>query len=254
VVCRERKTKCDGERPVCGFCRIRGGSCRYAESDASKLDPGSLEVLSRIGQLELSLKSYISDILDLRATIPESSSATPSDHPQTQPASHRAEPITQSELPRDQFHHQSLQSNILTASAHSDYLQTDNNTLSGDGPPSTEIISHASDMSLEAVLKWPIFTDIAPYLSPDLHTSTMEVLAKTSPIMTVAEKDIDKELQNLTSQRLDSLVKRFLANNHIKNPVIDVGRLRSYADDFKRLGPQWDGATCFVVRFSRCLS
>ncbi|KAI5462773.1 hypothetical protein BGZ63DRAFT_379677 [Mariannaea sp. PMI_226] len=255
VVCRERKTKCDGERPVCGFCKVRGGSCRYIETDASKLDPGSLEVLTRLGRLEESLKSYINEVIDQKLAIPATSpipSICPAQDgrpPRQRTTSNRLSISSQPQFSATptQFLNQANQPTLLSVSGSSEHSKPDSATLSDDVPPSTEIISHASDMSLEAVLKWPIFTDLAPNLARDLHTSTIEVLAKDRPITFVTEEDIHNEVKNLTSPVLDRLVENFLTNNHIKNPVLDVGCLRGYVEDFKSLGPQWDGKTCLVL-------
>lgn len=32
-ICRSRKTKCDNQRPVCGYCRRIGGTCTYLEPE-----------------------------------------------------------------------------------------------------------------------------------------------------------------------------------------------------------------------------
>jgi hypothetical protein len=226
---------------------LRGGTCRYAESDASKLDPGSLEVLTRIGRLEESLKSYINEAVhELKHTLPGSHIYAQNEQPQSVSTS-SIRPSTSSTAPVVNLHHQAGQPALLTASGRSEPSNVGSTELSGDVPPSTEIVSHASDMSLEAVLRWPIFTELAPDLARNLHTSTIEVLAKDQSTRVAREDDIHQELQNLSPQRVDLLVENFLSNNHVKNPVMDVACLRRYVDDFKLSGPRWDGKTCLVV-------
>ncbi|RDL36805.1 uncharacterized protein BP5553_06157 [Venustampulla echinocandica] len=249
-VCRARKTKCDSERPVCGFCRASGGNCRYPEPDASKLDQGSLEILTRINQLEQTLKSHISQALNSKpntsirgAFLPISQlqdrssgyhSTSPSMLPTLLESSGASEHV--------QYHHQIGQLDPV-----SQPFKIGSTTLPMDVPPSTEILSHASDMSLEAVLKWPIFLGLLPHLATELHTPTTEVLAKDGPIATVTEQDIDMALQNLRPGTLDHLVDNFLANNNIKNPVLDSDTLRTYVQEFNMSRPQWDGKTCLIL-------
>ncbi|KAL4882063.1 hypothetical protein BJY04DRAFT_217755 [Aspergillus karnatakaensis] len=58
IVCRARKTKCDNNRPVCGFCAATGGHCQYTEDEAtdhSRLDRGSLAILQRLAEMERTL-------------------------------------------------------------------------------------------------------------------------------------------------------------------------------------------------------
>lgn len=242
MVCRARKTKCDGERPTCGFCKATQGNCRYPESDTSRLDQGSLEILTRIGRLEESLKSHIGDTIDAklfsysRGAIQHASPSSSTTH-------------TGLDEGPGHMHHQSGQergSRNMSLGPRS--LKINSMALPADVPPSTEILSRASDMSLEAVMKWPTFLELAPHLAADLHTPTVEVLAKDGPIKTVTEQDIDMALQNLVPEEVDRLVDNFLANNHVKNPILDVPTLRSYVQEFSKSGPRWDGRTCLIVR------
>jgi hypothetical protein len=239
IVCRARKTKCDGERPVCGFCKVSGGNCRYAESDASKLDPGSLIILTRIGQLEESLKAYINKSLELqdRHSIMHRSVSS----------SGLSTLSSDDGFPR-QLHGHGGQQEQFHASPDLSLPKNDSTVLLEDVPPSTEILLHASEMSFEAVLRWPIFSELVPHLAADLHTPTVEVLAHETQIATLSEQDISTALQNLTSEVVNDLVENFLANNHVKNPVLDVGLLRIDAREFNESGPQWNGRTCLLVR------
>jgi hypothetical protein len=46
------------------------------------------------------------------------------------------------------------------------------------------------------------------------------------------------------------LVRKFLANVHIKNPVLDATDLKQMAKEITEEGFQWDGRSCLVVRKS----
>ncbi|OAA66459.1 c6 zinc finger domain containing protein [Niveomyces insectorum RCEF 264] len=225
-VCRARKTRCNGERPVCGYCRVTGGDCRYPELDATRLDQGSLEILTRIGQLEASLKAHMTDAvaaeLRVRGAAPAAGIASTGASVSPVSAGRPTEAAASRPGPG------------ATVSLT-------------DVPPSADVLAHASEMSLEAVLKWPIFAALVPHLAADLHTPTAEVLAQDGPIATVTEHDIALALQSLSPAALDRLVDNFLANNNIKHPVLDSNALRGYVCAFNATGPQWDSQTCLIL-------
>lgn len=237
-VCRARKTKCDGHRPTCGFCRATSGNCRYPEPHASKLDQGSLQVLTRIGQLEESLKTYISEALGNReGNVDVGPSLSHSDYSAADLSGETGElkaPNTTSRL--------------ATESKKAKRQKTENVSTFGGVPPSTAVLSHASENSLEAVLRWPIFSELLPYLSTEIHTSTTEILANDGPLATVSEDDIANALRNLTIESVEHLVDNFLSNNNIKNPVLDGATLRYQVHKFNNSGVQWDSTTCLIVR------
>lgn len=52
LVCRQRKTKCDNQRPACGFCVAAGGECIYPDADTTKFDRASQAILDRISEME----------------------------------------------------------------------------------------------------------------------------------------------------------------------------------------------------------
>ncbi|RFU78606.1 dna glycosylase [Trichoderma arundinaceum] len=230
-VCRARKTKCDSQRPICGFCRDSGGNCRYPEADVSRLDQGSLEVLTRIGRLEESLKLHISQAIDSKLdAISKSEFASGRQPGDGESTTHRP-----------------LQLNPEESDASCRCVKTNGAAMCTDVPPSAEVLSHACNMSLEAVLKWPIFLSFLPHLSADLLTTTAEVLAKEGPIATVTEHDVEMAPKMLSAEALDQMVDNFLDNNNIKNPVLDSDTIRRHVQDFNESGPQWDGKTCLIL-------
>ncbi|KFA81926.1 hypothetical protein S40288_06901 [Stachybotrys chartarum IBT 40288] len=52
LTCRARKSRCDNQRPKCGFCVGSGADCNYPGSDLSKLDSASLLILDRLERVE----------------------------------------------------------------------------------------------------------------------------------------------------------------------------------------------------------
>lgn len=51
-VCRARRTKCDNLKPSCSFCLKTGAQCIQSTVDLSSFDPASLQILSRLDDLE----------------------------------------------------------------------------------------------------------------------------------------------------------------------------------------------------------
>lgn len=51
-VCRARRTKCDNLKPSCSFCLKTGAHCIQSTVDLSSFDPASLQILSRLDELE----------------------------------------------------------------------------------------------------------------------------------------------------------------------------------------------------------
>lgn len=63
-VCRSRRTKCDNQRPACGFCARTGAVCNYPTDteDFSTYDAASLRILARLDDLEGQLQRIMPPI------------------------------------------------------------------------------------------------------------------------------------------------------------------------------------------------
>ncbi|KAL3492150.1 hypothetical protein BJX62DRAFT_236587 [Aspergillus germanicus] len=124
IVCRARKTKCDNNRPVCGFCLATGGHCQYAEdegTDHSKLDRGSLAILQRLAEMEQTLLAAVAVERQSQLTAP-------------------AQPVV------------SFPSNAAVAGA------TENtNARQGGQPPTAQMIMASAEMAFESISRWPVF-------------------------------------------------------------------------------------------------
>src|ERR1700721_4603871 len=59
---------------------------------------------------------------------------------------------------------------------------------------------------------------------------------------------------NLEEGTVQNLVQLFLMHVHVKNPILEVETLRSYARQIDEDGPSWDGKSCLVVRLHFYLS
>ncbi|VUC29742.1 unnamed protein product [Clonostachys rosea] len=52
LTCREKKQKCNNERPSCSTCEEMGIPCQYTKLDASSFDPASLRILEQLTVIE----------------------------------------------------------------------------------------------------------------------------------------------------------------------------------------------------------
>lgn len=243
-VCRSRKTKCDNQRPRCGFCVSNGGNCSYVDSDPSQLDRSTLTILERISQLETSLIIHIDSKLEDKAFLSADNQfpAEPRDF-------HDYAYQTQEHIATSRPHESSTTGSVDWASpAVSGMVQNNPGTPvvvpSDDAPPSAEVLLRASEMSIESMLKWSIFSEAAPHLVAALEIPLIEVVDRPRPNKIGQPSST---LPDLSPDTVNRLVQNFLNNNHIKNPVLDVKALWADAREFAESGPQWDARSCLLV-------
>ncbi|KAJ9143827.1 C6 zinc finger domain containing protein [Pleurostoma richardsiae] len=209
IVCRARKTKCDNQRPVCGFCVATGGACKYpddAASDHSKLDRGSLAILQRLAEVEHNITTLLSQDVS-RRPFAAAEGPTESAHGQTPRSDNGTNPIHRAQYPPED-----------------------------DQPPTADIIFESAEMTLENILRWPVFELEEP---PSL-VSTLGQVDVARPATGDNIFDVDPEM-------VAQLVDNFLATNHIKNPIFDVDWLWEQVKDFVDSGLRWNGTTCLVL-------
>lgn len=162
-VCRARKTKCDNQRPLCGFCKATGGSCGYPDdgpSDHSKLDRGSLAILQRLGEMERNITA----LLVRNESTDEG--ATKQLGPQQQGSS-ADQPLSYTP----------------------DVTMTDESQLGSDRPPAADVVTRSSEMRVESLLRWPVF---------DIHdhpSLTASLGHEDGHLLTVGEKDSSISIQ-----------------------------------------------------------
>jgi hypothetical protein len=250
LVCRSRKTKCDNQRPLCGFCASTGGECRYVDSDPSQFDRASLAILQRLGELESNLVNHMDESFK-QHELNAANLARPSERfARETTAEHHFDnhgdrstanwtpgslnpPSGQTNAGRSQRFHRDA--------GLADFLE--------DRPPSSKVLLQVSEMFADSVLKWPIFSQAAPHLEREMHVPIIEFWAQSDGSQGRAQSQTGRvaTLLNLDSNVVNELVENFLANNHIKNPVLDVESLRADAREIAEIGPQWDEKSCLIV-------
>ncbi|KAH7134562.1 c6 zinc finger domain-containing protein [Dactylonectria estremocensis] len=215
LVCRGRKTKCDNQRPVCGFCAATGGACVYPDDtplDHSKLDRGSLAILQRLGEMEQ----------NITALLHRNQSSGEGAVPQQMLASiNEDHDVSEFEVP-----------DISSQPGPSNTAQPDS-----DRPPAADVVTRSSEMKVESLLRWPVFKiKQHPSLTSSLGHDGGQLQSATGDGIF----DLDPEV-------IHQLVENFLATNHIKNPIFDVDQLWNRVRGISETGLRWDGATCLVL-------
>ncbi|KAI8663894.1 Zn(2)-C6 fungal-type domain-containing protein [Fusarium keratoplasticum] len=213
TVCRSRKTKCDNQRPICGFCKATGGACVYPEdapSDPSKLDRGSLAILQRLGEMEQRLTT----LLDRQNHV----SSPNQDPTRSCTAEHTESPTVTP----------GWDAGVDTPGRVEE--------TSYDRPPSGDIVTRSSEMRVEKILQWLIFSVNHPSLASSLGR------VDTIPRVVGSESlfDLDPEV-------IRNLVENFLVTNHVKNPIFNINELWVSVRNVAETGLRWDGETCLVL-------
>jgi hypothetical protein len=250
-ICRSRKTKCDNQRPECGFCAATGGDCRYADSDPSQFDRATLALLQRLGDLESGLVSHIDQRLNEYVVL------TAHGKQRTRGLNNGTSTVVQNRVyegpsptPWESGTFRPTSSGIDAATGYGFEPGHVPSDMNGDEPPSSTVLRQVSEMFSDSVLKWPIFSHAAPHLENELQTPVLQVWAQaTTSNSSYSEKKRTLGL-NLDSDVIHELVENFLSNNHVKNPILDVDSLRADTRDFGETGAQWDERSCLVVRSS----
>ncbi|KAK2778505.1 hypothetical protein CKAH01_11750 [Colletotrichum kahawae] len=210
--CRGRKTKCDNERPICGYCRRVGATCTYIEDSTP-----AMSLCQGVGPRLLGAIENLTNLI------------------QRNEENFRAIPQLSRDLSRD--------SSDYPDSPTAPSGRQDNLNLftgqDGNGHDGTKKAGHPSlseTAGLDSVLEWPIFPKPVPFaIDPFSHASPRgEVFSPRSP-------------PAMEFYELSRLVDLFLANVHPMNPVIDVSMLRQMLKQVAENGPDWSAATCLVA-------
>ncbi|PVH70328.1 hypothetical protein DL98DRAFT_504778 [Cadophora sp. DSE1049] len=225
--CRMRKTKCNNERPVCGFCQSLGAVCMYDDTahDISTLDPASQLIVDRLDQL---LQRVDQDAAESSKGFRQ--------------VLHRLGQIALSSGPGQGFLGPAF-SNEADATAP---LQEADIHLIED----ENMLTPASQTSPDAVLDWPIFGNQFQwgYITDSLFT---EGMARSKPA--IVQKSSTSNFGStaaINEEAIPRLVEVFLSRVHTKCPVLDIELARNYARDVAQDGLRWTGPSCLTLIMS----
>lgn len=94
----------------------------------------------------------------------------------------------------------------------------------------------------ESIMRWPIFQGLVPEVQSFVLELNEDVEARSSDARGVSAG------RGVQEEDFIPLSKRFLAYVHVKNPILDVKDYKKKVREAVENGPQWDGASCLVVR------
>ena len=94
-------------------------------------------------------------------------------------------------------------------------------------------------MSIERLLAWPVFRDLSPNL--DLRTLLNASNDSQAQATSLAAADLEPDWD-------EQLVKNFMDNVYIFNPVVEESKLQKYVRDARFSGIGNDGPSCLLVR------
>ncbi|KDN71490.1 hypothetical protein CSUB01_07583 [Colletotrichum sublineola] len=205
--CRGRKTKCDNERPICGYCRRVGANCTYIEDSVP-----STSLCQGVGPRLLGAIENLANLI------------------QRNEENFRAIPQLSRDLSRDSP--DLPDSPTFQGGRHEPNILGQEGT-SGGGSTNLAL---SDSVGLDSVLEWPIFPKPVPFaIDPFSHVSPRgDVFSPRSP-------------PAMEFYELSRLVDLFLANVHPMNPVIDSQVLRQMVKQVAENGPDWSAATCIVA-------
>jgi hypothetical protein len=112
------------------------------------------------------------------------------------------------------------------------------------------MILQASEMAIESILKWPVFSQAAPHLIPAFQLPLIEVCGRPEPNSWNQNLPSSCTLPDLDLETINRLVHNFLDHNYVKNPIFDIQSIWASAREFAESGPQWDAKSCLLVRAS----
>lgn len=207
--CRIRKTRCDGVKPVCGFCQHHDAQCVWgAALDETESTPAEKEILRRLDELKELLagsEQAASPAID----VPHSLSV----------------PNAQDYAPSP-----------LTATSHTSTLG-----------PSIDEASPFFNIRTENVLRWPLFHSVLDVRDLTVESFVLESggidEGANGPRQTRPGSTI-----GIQESLLVPLCQKFLAQVHPRNPILDEAQLIHFAKHATEHGLDWDGPSCLVVR------
>ena len=217
-LCRRRKTKCNAARPSCGYCLFNGVPCTYTDShdlqQNSQQEPPNSLLLERL--------DHVVGLLQDQANTQSLSQDGPASGPTAEKAG--------------------LARRKSVAAGHSNCTDAEFGRL--------EISEAAArTVSCEALLQWPVFSEIVPH-----HQIQSLILVADGELDTAREEQpayVHGLRPALASEDILPLCNRFQAFILPKNPFMTAREFMEYGRDVAENGPGWNGPSCLVVELSR---
>ncbi|KAM0127289.1 hypothetical protein ACHAP3_008857 [Botrytis cinerea] len=212
-VCRNRKTKCDNQRPICGYCARLGVTCTYPDEDTAFVHTSNIpHLLQAIQHLTSLLEHQAAN----RGTSPRPvfSPAVP-----FSPNSSNFTPHTDGGTHYQHHHYY--------------YDRKKHSGLDSPGRAKNHDRQAPSPVGLNAVLKWKSFSQPCPYAVSITDEDKHYPSAGSLPSTEVTE--------------LLRLEAKYITNVHTKNPTLDLPTLHALILQVAEYGFDWSTRTCMVA-------
>lgn len=110
-------------------------------------------------------------------------------------------------------------------------------------PKSTTLLRASSEMSIEAMLQWPVFKRSLREQSTQRET----LVGDNQFGQEVRERGAVLDESMMQLEVIEPLVESFIANNLPCNPILDPVSLRQQVDALLKEGLSWNGQSCLLV-------
>ncbi|KAL7910472.1 hypothetical protein GGI35DRAFT_367877 [Trichoderma velutinum] len=211
--CRDRKRKCDNERPSCTACLKVGGRCEYSVRDASTFDASSLAILDRLSVIEDLLRKDRPNPLAASIRLPTSelddgSYASP---PSPKPTIRSKNVLSLARIRTDTLLSWPVFRGALSSLTPVDFIDQNNN----------HCVTYLSDCLTRPAASHSI--SMSSTVEPDC------------PMLSTSRIDVEP------------LISRFFQEVHTKNPILDLDAVIAYTSAFYEQGVVWDAPTCLIL-------
>ncbi|UKZ91693.1 uncharacterized protein TrAFT101_006664 [Trichoderma asperellum] len=235
--CRLRKTKCDAERPACGYCVYHRAKCIYDDSPVVDNMP---EYMVQLGETILSSLGEVKQLL-----------SQPRDEPL---------PYRQPQQP-DQQQQQPCCRDSVAYTPHA----VDNGRSSSISSPLAQPRQPVSSKWIyaftrcETMLRWPVFKGLIDEKDAEIESFLFEVGGDSenfpapggSPSSPHSLLDVPAPIARpagvIDENAFVPLCRKFLVHVYPRNPILDKGALISYAKSAAANGLQWNASSCLVL-------
>lgn len=111
-------------------------------------------------------------------------------------------------------------------------------------PPSASLLRASHEMSIEAMLKWPIFNQCLRSQDNKHLAKPLAVDAEFSDPRRAADSRIDV---NMDLSNVEPVVESFIANILPSSPILDPVEVRQQVREVVEHGLLWNGHSCLAV-------
>lgn len=208
--CRMRKTKCDNVRPKCGYCVRQRAKCVYGDTDEIDADGEDVAISNR---------QLMEQLVEIKEMLQRNGGSNHG-HSDTDPS------LATATSPQAQ-------------AATSPWARFSANTPrpNESKPPGFPFEA----LRCESFLRWPALRSVVPSDAQDIDSFPLSSGYTESTLQNRGGG------QGINESAFVPLCRKFLAQVHPRNPVLDGHELMRHARSAEEDGLKWDSSSCLVV-------